>query len=87
MRHVYKLEIPFADRFALSMSEVAQVTGLSREVIDELRKTGQLQTVEVGHHHIATIPAIARLLNVTREELLGLHARPMAPTLTIGKVA
>jgi hypothetical protein len=87
MPHSYTLEVPLSDRLALNMAEVAKVTGLSPSEIQGLIDAGSFETVKVGRHRVATMNAIARMLGVTREELLGLHARPMAPRITIGKAA
>ena len=52
-----------AERLAYSVDEVAQITGLSRDLLYDQMRTGQLDYIKVGRRRIVTRQHLEAFLN------------------------
>lgn len=58
-------------RLAFSPDEAAELLGLSRELINDLLRTGQLQSVKAGRRRIIARHHLAEFLGVPETSIAG----------------
>ena len=75
MPHAKVLQLPAAERFAFSPSEISALTGFSPAFVAELIKSGALRSAKVGGRRIITASALADLLGEAPDAALPTSAR------------
>jgi excisionase family DNA binding protein len=78
MAHAHIPVVPFVNRQAYSLAEVAAVTGFSLSFLYELIKSGALRSRKVAGRRIVTPEALAELLG--ERSSTETHERPVAHT-------
>jgi excisionase family DNA binding protein len=57
------------ERIAFSPDEVSVMTGLSRELLNDLIRTGELQSVKAGRRRIITRFHLAQYLGIPEQQI------------------
>jgi len=58
------VHIPFAERPACSIDDAAEASGLSRSMLYNKMKSGELEWTKVGARRLIKVPSLLRLLGL-----------------------
>ena len=56
--------IPFGERLTCSVDDATKVSGLSRSMIYNKMKNGEIEWVKIGARRLIKVPSLLRLLGV-----------------------